>query len=565
MKRTIPVIILAIIILGAALIRCIGLGSNPVGFSDDEADKGYDAYSLLLTGKDQWGTPWPIFSFKGFGDYRAPMYTYLTVPSVKLFGLTPFAVRLPSALLGTLSVLAVFFLVSELFRGSKHATALSLTSAALLTISSWPIGMSRMAMEVVVADFLVIAGLYVFLVARRNHHLLPVAGLILGLSVYAYTADVVFVPLVLAVLIYMYRDTYVKKIRRWTIAAIVIFLLMTVLITISGHASSSVRLGQVNLTHDTGRIDLLNEKLGACAAQLPSYICRVSLNKFVVFFEKFVDNYIHHFSPSLLGISGTSTQYSALPGGGLLYLVTLPLFLLGIYTSFRAKNRAGMFMTMFLLLSAIPDSLTSDGHYTRFFISVPGWQIVTGVGILRLWEWKKIRWFILTAVAFLYIAALFRFVVEYTTYFPYRYSAYSHYGYKELVSDIETYKSRYDKIIISSRANDAKQYIFYLFYTKYDPVQFQKGVGIEKGLDALGWVRVRRVGSVYFVSDLPVVKAQTVITDRELFIGAPSEFPAEEYIPSRFVVKDKKGDVLFEAVDAEDYVRCLRMICRAGE
>src|SRR3989339_1172095 len=103
------------LILGLAfLLRIIALDSYPVGFTPDEASFGYDAYSLLKTGKDQWGNSFPLV-LKSFGDYKAPVYAYLTMPSVAIFGLTKFAVRLPNALLGSLAVYVVYLLINKLF------------------------------------------------------------------------------------------------------------------------------------------------------------------------------------------------------------------------------------------------------------------------------------------------------------------------------------------------------------------------------------------------------------------------------------------------------------------
>lgn len=545
MKRHISVLLLVLILAVSAAVRFIGLGSIPPGLTDDEADKGYDAYSLLTTGKDQWGAPWPIFAFKGFGDYRTPLYTYLALPAVKLFGLTPFAVRFPSAVFGSLTVVLVYFLVRELFH---TRSSLALLSAALLAISPWHIGMSRMAMEVTVSVFLVMIGVYLFLSGRRRRLLVPFSGLVFALSVYAYPANIIFVPIVVGIYMFVYK-------HKLPMFFVLIFFFLSLPLFLLGNTASRVRVGQVNLTHDTGAIDLLNEKRGACIERFSGSICRIALNKYYVYGKKFIENYITHFSPNLLAISGSHTQLSILPERGFLYVVDLPFLILGIYVVFRTKNKAGIFMTLFLFASAIPDSVTSYGHYGRFFISVPAWQILTSVGLL------SIPGFLVPFIVGLYIIEICNFGFEYTTYFPYRYSRYSHYGYKELVTKIEEYKDRYDKIIVSNSVNDAKQYIFYLFNTAYDPLMFQKGIGVEKELDRLGWVRVKRMQSIYFVPDLPLITKQTVIKDRELFIGDPSEFPKQIYIPAHFVVKDKKGDVVFQAVDVKDYIRCIQVVC----
>src|SRR3989344_1369248 len=94
---------LAIIFLFALALRTVNLGDHPSGLTWDEAGLGYNAYSILKTGRDEFGTFLPIV-FKSFGDYKPGIYVYLTVPSVAIFGLTEFAVRFPSALFGALAV-----------------------------------------------------------------------------------------------------------------------------------------------------------------------------------------------------------------------------------------------------------------------------------------------------------------------------------------------------------------------------------------------------------------------------------------------------------------------------
>src|SRR3989339_2190313 len=110
MKKGILPLILAL----SFLLRVVALDKYPVGFTPDEASFGYDAYSILKTGKDQWGNAFPLV-LKSFGDYKAPIYAYLTIPSVSIFGLTKFAVRLPNALLGSLAVYVVYLLINKLF------------------------------------------------------------------------------------------------------------------------------------------------------------------------------------------------------------------------------------------------------------------------------------------------------------------------------------------------------------------------------------------------------------------------------------------------------------------
>ena len=43
------------------------------------------AYSILKTGRDEYGSPFPLL-FRSFDDYKAPIPVYLLVPVFKFFG-----------------------------------------------------------------------------------------------------------------------------------------------------------------------------------------------------------------------------------------------------------------------------------------------------------------------------------------------------------------------------------------------------------------------------------------------------------------------------------------------
>ena len=115
---SIKIRIILIFIVGLAFgLRFYNVWDNPPALSWDEVSIGYNAYSILKTGRDEHGRFLPIDTFVGYGDYKPPLAIYITVPFVALFGLNELAVRLPSVLFGTLTVLLTYFLVQELFRG----------------------------------------------------------------------------------------------------------------------------------------------------------------------------------------------------------------------------------------------------------------------------------------------------------------------------------------------------------------------------------------------------------------------------------------------------------------
>src|SRR5260221_12764213 len=112
--------LLVIAFLLAVILRVWHLGSIPPGLTPDEASLGYNAYSILHTGRDEYGKFLPII-FKSFGDFKPGLYVYLAVPTVALCGLNELSVRLPSVIAGTVSVLLIFLIVKELFKDEKLA------------------------------------------------------------------------------------------------------------------------------------------------------------------------------------------------------------------------------------------------------------------------------------------------------------------------------------------------------------------------------------------------------------------------------------------------------------
>ncbi|KKU78425.1 MAG: Glycosyl transferase family 39, partial [Candidatus Amesbacteria bacterium GW2011_GWA2_47_70] len=88
--------LLIFILILASVLRLYKLSSYPAGLNADEAALGYNAYSLMLTGRDEHGHPWPV-NLESFGDFKPAGYAYLLIPFIKVFGLTELAVRLPSA------------------------------------------------------------------------------------------------------------------------------------------------------------------------------------------------------------------------------------------------------------------------------------------------------------------------------------------------------------------------------------------------------------------------------------------------------------------------------------
>src|SRR3989344_2786651 len=192
-----------LLIFGVALFaRFYKLSQHPVSLSMDEVSIGYNAYSILKTGRDEWGQSFPL-AFRSVGDYKPPVNIYLTVPSIAFIGLTEFAVRAPVALLGSLSVIVFIFLLKEL----EVKRIGYLFGGFWLAIVAWHIHFSRGSFEAVTALFFILLGVLWFLICIRKKSLIyfSFSLALFALSLWAYHAERLFTPFFLLFLLFIYR------------------------------------------------------------------------------------------------------------------------------------------------------------------------------------------------------------------------------------------------------------------------------------------------------------------------------------------------------------------------
>ncbi len=154
MKNKKVCFILILIIIFAFITRIFQLDTNPAGFFCDEAANGYNAYSILTTGRDEYGKSFPLF-FRSFNDYKNPVFIYSTIPFVAIFGLSEYSVRLTMIIYGLLTIVAVYFLGKELFNSK-----IALIVAFLTSILPWHIHLSRIGLELIPSVFWITLGIF---------------------------------------------------------------------------------------------------------------------------------------------------------------------------------------------------------------------------------------------------------------------------------------------------------------------------------------------------------------------------------------------------------------------
>src|SRR3972149_6731575 len=472
---------LIFIIILATVLRFYQLGQNPPSLNWDETAHGYNAYSILKPGRDEYGYRLPL-SFRSFDDYKPPIYTYLVVPSIAAFGLNDFAVRFPSAALGVLTVIFTYFMVFELFKNRTIA----FLSSLFLAISPWHLQFSRVAFETNSAIFWSVLGTWAFLKGIRAKGLritawMSLTAIAFGVNFFIYHNSRFFIPIFSIMLLFIFKDRFLINKKYLVVPAIIAIIFSAVLIPIIFSISGQLRYKGTTIFADVSP-QYKNAQLIAQDEQSNQLILgRIFHNRRFVYIPILIDNYLSHLKPTYLFLTADMDRHHA-PQIGLLYLWDLPFILAGIYFLIKKKfdTKSKVIVFCWFLLAPVASAVTwGVPHALRSEIYLPTYQIFVAVGLYCLYQsikWKKI--FITFAFCLLAFNFLF-YLHQYYVHMPVEYSKAWLYGRKEAALFAESVKDKYDRVIVSTKVDQPHE--FWLYYTKYDPQKYLAQGGTVSG------------------------------------------------------------------------------------
>ncbi len=519
---------LGLILVLALFLRVWNLAGNPPGLTWDEAALGYNAYSILQTGRDEYGAFLPL-NLKSFGDWKPALYAYVDIPFVAIFGLNEWAVRLPSALFGVLGVFGVFLLVNLLFKNRW----LSLSCAFFLAISPWHLQYSRPAFEANVALTFNIFAVYFFLRGLEKKKFFIPSSLLFGLSILTYQASKLIVPIFLISLFFI----YCPKLRDLRIPAAIIMLFFLIIgwTFFSGQTS---RLSTINFfayQRSAEQTDLISKEDGLNIKSLEFQFLH---GQWWDYARGLTERYLIYFSPRMLFIDGDPQQREKVPDIGALYYFSIVLIPVGLVFLRKRKDKANKLLLFWLLLSPIPAVLSRDLISTlRALNMVVPLAILEGAGL-----WSVLNWFKNYTKIWFYIGSVFCFIIIFSNFLiyldryyihaPKEYPEYWLYGYKQAFENLGDLQ-KYSKVVITDTYG--QPYIYYLFYTKYPPAKFQQQAKLDQPTVDVG--TVRKIDNIEFRH---VFWPGDRGTKNGLFIGSMDELPNQDVLPFKefTVLKD---------------------------
>lgn len=520
-------VVLLFILLLAAFLRFWNLGSIPPSPSLDEQSIGWNAYSVLKTGGDEYGQ-FPLISQRGYDDWRRSTYLLLTMPTIGIFGLNAFAERLPAAILSLLTVFSSFWIVRLLLvKKSKIAISVSLLTSLLLAISPWHVYISRLGHESNACLSFLVFGILFFLWGerRKSFWIVLTSFVFFTLSMISYYSGQIVIPILLIILSLFYRKSIFKILFSSKKTTIIFLFSATIFAVIFADVFSPASLTRFQGTSTftpTAHQDLYNSmvELRNQAAKQGNILGEIIYNRRFYPVVVLTEGYVSHFNPEWLFFNAATDPFKA-PNMGLLYIWELPFILLGMVVVFKSHEldkKSKILIFLWFFLGPLPAAVaTQTPHAMRSYNILPTWQIFTAFGLTYLFY--KLKSFKIVSIILFSLILLYSLSVFYKNYFivfPQKESQPYQYAMGNALAFLNENRNRYQHIVVSNENNLFQSYMFYLFYTKYNPEKYQQKGGTKSG----GFAKTHIIDNIVF---RPINWSKE--EKGTLLIGNPTDFP----------------------------------------
>ena len=496
-----------LIIILAVFLRIYQLDKIPPSLFSDEVDIGYHVFSILKTARDYNGNFLPVH-FQSEADFRAPLYIYSSIPTIALFGLNEWGVRLPAAIFGVFSIIGIYFLSKKLINNDKIA----LIAAFLLTISPWHLHYSRAAFEVTLMMALLVWGTYFFLNGIKKVGYFIISAVFLSLAIYSYSPAKLFIPVFIAGLIIIYKDSLFRLKTSFKVLLIIILIVVNVpMILEIKNGQAGYRFSYTSIFFDptiSKEIDnnrLIDSKKDSTSVGVEADLTsKISHNKLLSFSDAFLKNYLYPYSTNFLFLQGDYIGRHSVGKMGQFYLVEFVTIILGIFYLFKTARRKSIYLLLFWLFTApIPAALTvgGGGHATRLFLMLTPITVLSSLGIYSLLTnlpgLGRLKKLLLFSLAVLFLVNIYIYFHRYYLHYSAEQERLWHFGFKQAITKSEVLKGNFDKVVLTTTTEPPL--LFLLFWTKFDPLTFQKESTEKVNLEGFG-SDIHKIGKYYLAS-----------------------------------------------------------------
>ncbi|OGM15603.1 hypothetical protein A2V56_00145 [Candidatus Woesebacteria bacterium RBG_19FT_COMBO_42_9] len=535
------IIFLSLLLIIGIFIFFYKLNVIPPGFYVDEALEGYSAYSILETGRDEYGKAFPLV-FRMYGSYNPPLFIYLATLPIKIWGLTIFSVRFVSAFSGFVLIFIIYAFLKSL--------RISTLGSLFFAITPVVVFRGRVGDEISLAFTVFSLGSFLLWLSVKKPKWFIPASFVLSLSTYAAYSQRFTVPFVLFFYFLFFRKQLLAKANRRNLFYAIVVLIFTQL----PHLYLLFTPSFLPKGGETGFSNIIMQSV-KLRDFLPAFLA-TSLS----FVREFASQFVNYFSPRSLFL----VDYYDLPGIPRFYQWMLIPYLIGIYIVWRQRvSDRSKYILLLALSSPITASLTKDPFPVHrampvllpiFFFIALGLDKIVSVKLFSSRFINRGFYIILTTVIFFF--SLILFWRSYFVLFPIEKAKYFAYGYVELTEFI---RSNPDSHFVVDRARLPIPYIELAFFLKIPPEEFQNSV------DAT--IRENYYDNPPFDQNFKFANIETrsIVWEKDIYrnqvlVGdnlAISTQQAEEHFLTKVIeIKDPLGEVIFLGYKTNPAQKC---------
>ncbi len=468
-------LMMGLLLIVAIFLRLYKLGQIPFALYIDELAMMVDAKSLSLTGVDMHGKAFWQSMFLSYGDYKLPVYLWLATLSFKLFRISEFYLRLPSAVIGILTIVLTGILSQKIFNSANKKSLRQIISILVITFSPWAMLFSRTAFEGHVGQFFLGLAVLICFLALEIPVLFLLAGLSAGLAVYSYFSvrfvwPIIYLAFGILFVLFRKKETQTKNllliITFFVLGGIVFFLSLQPLYKSEYYqASNQFRYSTtsvLNLKDWPVESNILKEQAGN------HFIDRFFYHRYVLMARQLAKNYADHFSLNYLFFQGDSNLRHGTGQHGLFLWPLILAFLWGLIILFKKNIKAFAFLLIWWIAAVLPAAVPMETpHALRSLNALIPLSIIIGFGLkeiiiaFTLSQKKSIK-ILVSSYFLLLIFSAFEFVTFYFQQYPYV-SALSWQDHqKEFVQTLLAKQSQTEKIYL--QAFTSEPYLGFLAY-----------------------------------------------------------------------------------------------------
>ncbi|OGD08715.1 hypothetical protein A2397_04110 [Candidatus Amesbacteria bacterium RIFOXYB1_FULL_44_23] len=462
MKKNIYILLMVLILALSFGVRLWRVDKSPDSVNWDEAALGYNAYSLLKTGRDEFGKVLPV-SLRSFDDYKPALYSYLSVPPVALFGLSETSTRLTSVISGVILVFLALYLTVKLTGSFKTGLA----AAVFLSLSPWAMHFSRIAFEANLASSLYYLGIGAFILGLKEKRFFYASFILMIISMYAYHAQRAVALPTFVLLWILFRPVRLNRAELTKLGLILGLGLLPLIVSFVTEPAGS-RLTATNVL-----------KLWPF---VPKEFSQIVYSPIYTMIWQLAGQFMAYFSPASLFVRGSVEPILRIPTLGLFGYELLPLLITGLLVFFKSKQFLKVAIAV-LLLAPLPGVVTWNWFSVVRTVAVyPMLTMIMAIGasylVGLLKPYKMIKAAVIVAFCGIFAISSWYTFLTVTIFAPWDNFGDFQPGFEQSVPTIISLSQNKEKVIFDSP--HIAPYIFVLFYSRYSPQQYLDEAGLNR-------------------------------------------------------------------------------------